>query len=92
MNSLVNLPINNEILKIIEIRNRSPRSNQIYHAACPSCKNIKTLEICFECRQPICKNCLENHFGAWKEDLNKKINKYENDLSECLLNIGKYLL
>ena len=82
--------IDEKILRIVEKRYNNPKPNQIYHAACPSCKNIQTLEICFECHQPLCSMCIKNHFGVWKEDLNKKMNIYENELTECLSNIGKY--
>lgn len=83
------IPIDSNILKVVETQLKSPKLNQTFYAACPSCKNIKTLEICFDCCQPICNDCLANHFGVWKDDLNRKINSNEKDLTEYLSLIGK---
>ena len=88
--NLETVVIDYKIFNLVETRDKTPwYYNQSFRASCPSCRVVNNLEACFDCHQPVCKQCSVNHFGVWKDDLNKKFNSFENNLTECLSNIGK---
>jgi hypothetical protein len=62
-----------------------------YHslvAACSKCQQIKTLEACFECSQPLCNDCVKDHFNEWKKQTNDNISRAENFVSSLINNLG----
>ena len=82
MPSSGDIQINTVILEIVDKQFKNQNINQTFHAACSECKNKQILELCFDCRQPLCLKCTENHFMAWKDRVNKKLYEYEQDLTQ----------
>ena len=61
------LPTSRIVLALLE----KESLNYTGFASCPSCRQIRNLEVCFECNLPLCAPCIGKHFDAWKNDVNE---------------------
>ncbi len=53
------------------------------NALCPNCNQIKQVEACVHCYQPLCNDCINHHVDQWRlnsikycETIDKKVEKY----------------
>ena len=70
------------------------------NALCPNCNQIKKVEACIHCYQPLCSDCIGHHVDQWRlnsikycETIDKKVDKYLTriGLNSILTNINKFL-
>lgn len=87
-NDIRNIETNASIIQLIEVRNSKPWVH--FRAACPCCKQIESLEKCFECFQPVCNQCQIIHYNRWNEECDKSLNTLESRLRGYIGNIGIY--
>lgn len=59
------------------------------YASCPSCRQIRNLEVCFECNLPLCLQCITKHFDSWKHEISRNCIAAEQNLEIYKQNIGK---
>ncbi|CAF0873520.1 unnamed protein product [Brachionus calyciflorus] len=72
------LPTSRIVLSLIE----KDSLNYAGYAACPSCRQIRNLEVCFECNLPLCGNCIGKHFEVWKNDVTQNCLNSESTLED----------
>jgi hypothetical protein len=59
-------------------------------AACPHCKQIKPLEACIDCYQPMCSDCMKIHIEKWKEAASKFCKYIDIKIDKYLTKISKF--
>lgn len=62
------LPTSRIVLQLLE----KESLNYTGYASCPSCRQIRNLEVCFECNLPLCGQCVGKHFDEWKVNANQQ--------------------
>lgn len=70
------LPTSRIVLQLLE----KESLNYQGYASCPCCRQIRNLEVCFECNLPLCAQCVTKHFDQWKVDINKQCEANEQSL------------
>jgi hypothetical protein len=80
------LPTSRLIMNLID------RGLTNFHAVanCPKCKQTKVLEVCFECSEPLCSECIKTDFVEWKKTTDDKLDDAKNVLSACLNNMSGF--
>ena len=78
------LPTNRMVLALLE------KDSLVYqgYACCPGCRQIRNLEVCFECNLPLCVQCIGKHFDAWKTGVNENCIRCEESLESYKQRIG----
>ncbi len=79
------LPTSRMVLTLLE----KDSLNYQGYASCPSCRQIRNLEVCFECNLPLCIQCIGKHFEIWKNDLHSNCIACEESLENYKSRIGK---
>ncbi len=70
------LPTSRIVLTLLE----KESLNYQGYASCPSCRQIRNLEVCFECNLPLCQQCCTKHFDTWKIETNHQCQLNEQNL------------
>lgn len=82
------LPTNRIVLSLLEKESLNFQG----YASCPSCLQIRNLEVCFECNLPLCVQCISKHFDRWRNDMSGKFLQAEQGLEVYKQNIGTLLI
>ena len=76
MKDASDLPTSRIVLTLLE----KESLNYQGYASCPCCRQIRNLEVCFECNLPLCAQCVTKHFDVWKTDTNRQCEINEQSL------------
>ena len=61
-------------------------------ASCPFCQQIKRLEACIDCYQPMCQDCMKLHVEKWRASAIKYSKHIEQKVEKYLVKIGKIFI
>lgn len=79
------LPTSRIVLSLLE----KESLNYNGYASCPCCREVRNLEVCFECNLPLCAQCTVKHFQKWKKEVKENCVKKEQTLSDFKQKIDK---
>ncbi len=68
LKNATDLPTSRIVLQLLE----KESLNYQGYASCPACRQIRNLEVCFECNLPLCGLCVSKHFDEWKVNVNQQ--------------------
>jgi predicted DNA-binding protein YlxM (UPF0122 family) len=78
VNDASSLPTSRIVLTLLE----KESLNYQGYASCPSCRQIRNLEVCFECNLPLCNQCISKHFDTWKNEITQSCLLSEENLEK----------
>jgi hypothetical protein len=56
-------------------------------AICTKCNRLMSLEVCFECNQPLCRSCVVAHFEKWRYQKGSQCFEAESNVEACKRNM-----